>query len=193
MNRVWLRKMTISLPLLTCDTKMKLYATRNSLWYRSKLCGSSHVGWCTAKNSRVCNNTIHLRYYCKWGKIHHTQHCWEWFRGRDMLASDISEGCLQVYYVYRVLEYLFRESLSPKYTCLELRPGAGFCGQFVATLWFPDTWQETREHVDSTDSDHLLGSSECRRAYLFISVGFMSLFGNGHPTRFHATQPTATV
>lgn len=88
-----------------------------------------------------------------------------------MLASDIYQR--DVYRSTRDTEHLstsFQSLGSPKHTCPELRPGAGFCGQFVATLWFSDTWQETREHVESTDSDHLPGSSECRRAYLLISV-----------------------
>lgn len=40
----------------------------------------------------------------------------------------------------------------------------------------------TREHVESTDSDYLPGSSEWRRVYILFFVGVMSLFGKSHAT-----------
>ena len=156
MHSVWLKKMTISLPLLTCDTNWSCMLLATLCDTDQSFAGLLMLGD-LQRRTLVCNHAINLRYCCKWGKIHYikiaesesvVQTCWPVIYRRDVYRS------------IRDTEHLstsFQSLGSPKHTCLELRPGAGFCGQFVATLWFSDTWQETREHVESTDSDHLPG------------------------------------
>lgn len=126
--------------------KLKLYATRNSLWYRSKALRAFSCWVIYSERTLVCNYAIKLRCYCKWGKIHYikiaeseseAQTCWLVIYRRDVYRS------------IRDTEHLstsFQSLGSPKHTCLELRPGAGSVVNLLP-------------HCDSQTHDRKLGST----------------------------------
>lgn len=83
-HSVWLKKTTISLPLLTCDTNWSCMLLATLCDTDQSFAGLLMLGD-LQQSTLVCSYAIHLRYYCKWGKLHHikiaesdseAQTCW---------------------------------------------------------------------------------------------------------------------